>query len=310
MNEPLVSIVMATYNGAAYLEEQLESLFIQTYPAIEIIASDDCSKDNTLDILLKYEAGHKNFRVIKNTINIGYIKNFEQAMAACSGEYIAPCDQDDTWHPDKISLMVQAMGAYPMLYCDSELVGNKLQSLGKKMSDKKNLATYTNCLVFATDNCIAGHATLLKKSVFIAAAPFPVQVPHDWWLPYVSTFYGGIKYLDIPLVKYRQHADNFIGAVKINKTKKTISERIQKKKKEQQLIKQRVQLFYEKCPDGLVEEKTTIQKLIKSYSSISVVNNFNRVKLFFKYKHYFLAIKKCSVAYKYFFCIKMFFKIR
>ncbi len=310
MNEPLVSIVMTTYNGAAYLEEQLESLFSQSYPAIEIIVSDDCSTDNTLGILFKYEAGHKNFKVIKNNINLGYIKNFERAMMASSGEFIAPCDQDDTWHHDKISLMVEAIGQYPMLYCDSELVDNKLQSLGKKMSDKKNLATYTNCLVFATDNCIAGHATLLKKSIFLAATPFPLQVPHDWWLPYVSTFYGGIKYLDMPLVKYRHHANNFIGAVKINKTKKTIFERIQKKKKERQIIKERVQLFYEKCPDTLIEEKTTIQKIIKSYSSFSLVNNFNRSRLFLRHKQYFLAIKKCSAAYKYFFCIKMFFKIR
>ena len=173
MNEPLVSIVIATYNGSAYLEEQLESLLAQTYPAIEIIASDDCSTDNTVDILLKYAATHNNFKIIKNKTNLGYIKNFEQAMAAASGEYIAPCDQDDYWHPDKISLMVEAIENYPMLYCDSELVDDKLQSLGKNMSDKKNLATYTNCLVFATDNCIAGHATLLTKKLFLSATPFP-----------------------------------------------------------------------------------------------------------------------------------------
>lgn len=308
MNEPLVSIVMATYNGAAYLEEQLESLFIQTYPAIEIIASDDCSTDNTFDILLKYEAAHKNFKVIKNTTNLGYIKNFEQVMAMASGEYIAPCDQDDTWDCNKVTLMVQAIGEYPMLYCDSELVNDKLQPYGKRLSDKKEMATYTNCLVFATDNCVAGHATLIKRRMLLTAFPFPDGVPHDWWLSYVATLHGGIKFIDIPLAKYRAHANNITGGIK--KSRRTISQRIQKIKEERQLIKERMQVFYEKCPDSLGKEKVVIQKLIKSYSSISVVNNFNRVKLFFKYKHYFLAIKKCSVAYKYFFCIKMFFKIR
>jgi glycosyltransferase involved in cell wall biosynthesis len=310
MNEPLVSIVMATFNGSAYLEEQLESLFAQTYPAIEIIASDDCSTDNTVDILLKYAAAHNNFKIIKNGTNLGYIKNFEQAMGAASGEYIAPCDQDDEWHHNKISLMVDAIGKYPMLYCDSEIVDDKLQSLGIKMSDKKNLATYTNCLVFATDNCIAGHATLIKKSMFLAATPFPSQLAHDWWLPYVATFHGGIKYLDMPLVKYRNHAGNFIGAVKIKKTKKNGSQRTAGKKNELQIIKERVKLFYEKCPDDLLEEKMVLQKIIRSYSSFSLVNNLNRVELYLKYRLYFLAIKKCSVAYKYFFCLKMFFKIR
>ena len=310
MKDPLVSIVIATYNGAAYLEEQLKSLLAQTYPAIEIVASDDGSTDNTVDILLQYAAVHDNFKIIKNKTNLGYIKNFEQAMAAASGEWIAPCDQDDYWYPDKISLMVEGIGSYPMLYCDSELVDDKLQSLGMKMSDKKNLATYTNCLVFATDNCIAGHATLLTKKLFLSAAPFPPKVPHDWWLPYVSTFHGGIKYLDTPLVKYRNHAANFIGAVKIKKTKKTFSQRMQKKKAERHLIKERIKLFYEECPASLTEEKLVIQKLVKSYSYFSVVNNWRRAGLYLKYKRYLLAIKKCSAAYKYFFCFKMFFKIR
>ena len=310
MTKPLVSIVIATYNGAAYLEEQLESLFAQTYPVIEIIASDDCSTDNTVDILLKYASAHKNFTLIKNTTTLGYIKNFEQAMTAASGELIAPCDQDDYWFPNKIALMVEAIENYPMLYCDSELVDDKLQSLGKKMSTIKNLATYDNCLVFATDNCIAGHATLLTRKLFLSAKPFTPQVPHDWWLPFVSTFQGGIKYLDLPLVKYRNHANNFIGAVKIKKIKKSISQRINKKKTDRQIIKERIQLFYEKCPENLAEEKTVIQKIAKSYSSFSIANNWRRVRLYLRYKEYFLAIKKCSTAYKYFFCFKMFFKIR
>jgi glycosyltransferase involved in cell wall biosynthesis len=310
MTTPLVSIVIATFNGAAYLEEQLESIITQTYPNIEIIASDDGSIDNTIEILLKYSAAHKNFTLLKNTNNLGYIKNFEQAMTVASGEYIAPCDQDDYWHPNKISLMVDAIENYPMLYSDSELVDDKLQSLGKKMSDKKNLATYTNCLVFATDNCIAGHATLLTKKLFLSAIPFPKQIPHDWWLPYVATFYGGVKYLDIPLVKYRNHAGNFIGAIKIKKTKKRILQKNARKKKDLEVIKERVKFFCEKCPDSYLKEKTVIKRIIKSYSSFSLENNWNRAALYLKYRKYFLAIKKCTVPYKYFFCIKMFFKIR
>jgi len=310
MTIPLVSIVIATYNGAAYLEEQLESIIAQTYPNIEIIASDDGSTDNTVEILLKYASAHKNFTLIKNATNLGYIKNFEQAMVAASGEYIAPCDQDDYWQPNKISLMVDAIENYPMLYCNSELVDDKLQSLGKKMSDKKNLATYTNCLIFVTDNCIAGHATLLTKKLFLSAIPFHQQIPHDWWLPYVATFYGGIKYLDIPLVKYRNHAGNFIGAIKIKKTKNSISQKTVRKKKELEVIKERIKLFFEKCPETYIKEKAVVQKLVKSYSSFSLVNNWNRTGLYLKYRHYFLAIKKCSAAYKYFFCVKMFFKIR
>ena len=307
---PLVSIVLATFNGENYLPEQLDSIFAQTYPNIEVIAADDCSADGTLKILYAYAANHKNLQIIESSTNNGYIKNFEKAIAAANGELIAPCDQDDAWHLHKIELMVKEMENYQMLYCDSEIVDDKLQSLGSKLSDKKNLDTYTSCLVFATDNCVAGHATLFTKKLFSSASPFPIPIPHDWWLSWNATLNGGIKYINIPLVKYRNHAGNFIGAVKITQKKKTIQQRLSEKKQRKQIIKERVALFFEKCPPELQYEKKILKRLMVAYGSFSVVNNFHRVLLYLQQRKYFLAIKKCSLAYKYFFCIKMFFKIR
>jgi hypothetical protein len=197
-----------------------------------------------------------------------------------------------------------------MLFCDSLLVDANLISMNKKISTLKNLKTFTSCLVFATDNCVAGHATLFTKKLFIQAAPFNRHIAHDWWLPFVSTFYGGIKYLDIPLVQYRNHDKNVIGAVKTTKHKKTIAERLDKKKRSRENAKNRLQLFYDKTPENFAAEKKVIKQLIHAYSSFSLKNNFARVLLYLKYKKHFLAIKKCSLAYKYFFCVKMFFKMR
>jgi glycosyltransferase involved in cell wall biosynthesis len=73
-NLKLVSIVLATYNGEEFLEQQLESLFQQTYTNIEIIAVDDCSSDKTVEILSKYAEKHRNFKVFVNEINLGFIK--------------------------------------------------------------------------------------------------------------------------------------------------------------------------------------------------------------------------------------------
>ena len=243
---PLVSIVLSTFNGDMYLAQQLESIFTQTYPNLEVIAADDCSSDGTLKILYEYSAIHKNLQIVESKANRGYIKNFEIGMSFASGKFISACDQDDVWSNNKVALMVEAIGNYPALYCDSYLVDEQLNYLGKKkLSEKKNLGTYTSCLVFATDNCVAGHATLITKEFFKHTQPFSGTIPHDWWFAYLATFYGGIKYLDLPLVKYRNHSSNVIGAVKTTHKKKTFAERLEHKKEEKNKIKNRVQLFHD-----------------------------------------------------------------
>ena len=271
---------------------------------------DDGSTDATMQILHQYASIHPNMQVHQNEQNLGYIKNFEKGMGLANGYFISPCDQDDVWDTDKIRLMVEAIGDFPMIFCDSELVDENLVSMNKKISTLKNLQTFNNCLYFVTDNCVAGHATLFTKKLFEATTPFNTTIAHDWWLPYVSTFFGGIQYLDKSLVLYRNHTGNVIGAVKTGTNKKTWASRLEKKKQERATAKKRLQLFYDKCPDEFIKEKEIIKQLIISYDSFSLRNNFKRVVLYLKYQSYFLAIKKRTVLYKYIFCLKMFFKMR
>src|SRR5258708_3925751 len=106
MTAELVSIALCTYNGEAYLKEQLDSLIDQTYPNCEIIIVDDCSKDGTVDILKQYANEYTQIKLYINTENLGYTKNFEKAIVLCNGEYIALCDQDDIWDKNKISIMI------------------------------------------------------------------------------------------------------------------------------------------------------------------------------------------------------------
>src|SRR3954466_9959659 len=81
----LVSIVLATYNGEAFLAKQLESLFNQTYRNIEVVAVDDGSSDKTLDILNEFAGRHPKMKVFKNQFNLGFIKNFERGCTLCEG---------------------------------------------------------------------------------------------------------------------------------------------------------------------------------------------------------------------------------
>jgi glycosyltransferase involved in cell wall biosynthesis len=304
---PLVSIVMATYNGEKYIEKQLESIFRQTYPELELIVVDDRSQDNTVVILNQFAQEHKNMKVFVNDTNLGYIKNFEKGCFISKGAFIALCDQDDYWNEDKIKLMVEAIGEYPMIYSDSFLCKEDLNNTGIRISDNAKLLPIHSCLQQAVFCRIYGHATLITRSLFERAYPFLEVIPHDWWLSYVASFSGGIRYLNIPLVYYRQHSSNLYGAVGTKrKNKKEHNKILERKRLEIANIRTRINTFFEFCPAHLEKEKKILKALAKSYSSFSIYNNFLRMGLFLHYQHLLLAVKKRSPLRKFLFCIKMF----
>src|ERR1700712_2781618 len=124
---PLVSIVMATYNGERFLEAQMNSVLKQSYPSLEIIVVDDGSTDGTAAILQSYAKNYHYIRLyFSEGKNLGYIKNFERGCQLATGDYISFCDQDDIWHPDKTNILMNAIGNHPMVYGDDELVDGQL----------------------------------------------------------------------------------------------------------------------------------------------------------------------------------------
>jgi len=308
-NFPLVSIILATYNGEKYLQTQLDSLYNQTYPNLEIIAIDDVSTDATTRILNEYALKFGRMRIVVNEKNLGPIKNFQKGCELSSGDFIALCDQDDYWAAEKISRLMDEIGDYQMIYCDSFICNENLEKTGRKISDNVACQTLYSCLQQAVFGRIYGHATLLKRELFIASTPFLGIISHDWWLCYNATFDGGIKYLDEPLNFYRQHSDNYYGAVGTKRKKKKKEDKKAKKLKERQVIIERINAFYEACPARLNKEKHVLQTLVKSYRSFSITNNFLRMITFFRYYKLLLAMKKRSLIRKYLYCLKTFVKL-
>src|SRR5258706_11226368 len=142
---PLVSLVIATYNGEKYLREQLDSIFNQTYSNLEVIAIDDCSSDFSVQILNEYASRHSNMTVFLNPSNLKHVKTFEKGISLTHGDYIGLCDQDDIWDVSKIEETMKAFDDGVLLtYCDSMFVDENGQSLGRKISDIKNLTDYDN----------------------------------------------------------------------------------------------------------------------------------------------------------------------
>jgi len=313
----LVSVVLGTYNGAAYLEDQLRSVQAQTWTNLEIIAIDDGSTDRTVGILREYAARDSRIKVIINEQNLGFVRNFEKGCSLSKGRWIALCDQDDYWLPEKVEKMVHAIGDYPMIYCDSDLCGPELQPMGTKISDLVHYQSFDDCRQLCVFSRMYGHATLITRSLFDKASPFRKEVPHDGWLAYHATLYGGVKYLPEVLVKYRQHAGNVFGVVGGKKKKDGASQgggkkvqRAEKKKKELARVRLRMDAYCAACPETLVPQKRLLRALAESYRNFSLYNDCRRVALFLANYKLLLAVKKYSTVRKYLFCLKMFVKIK
>ena len=109
----MVSVVMTTYNGEKYIEEQMNSLIQQSLHADEVLIADDGSSDSTVAIIEKFISDNKldNWTIIKNQTNKGWRRNFVETAQKAKGNYIFFCDQDDIWLPNKIETMISAMQA-------------------------------------------------------------------------------------------------------------------------------------------------------------------------------------------------------
>ena len=211
---PLISIAVTTFNGDQYLRRQLDSLLGQDYPNIEIVVADDCSSDNTIAILAEYDT-NDNFRWYQNETNLGYIKNFENVIRRCRGEYIALCDQDDVWYSNKVSKTYTSLIQDDALlaYCDADLIASDDEHIGMNLLSHSSIGPIKggDYEKFYFLNTVNGCTSLISKELYEMAVPFPSDVPHDWWLAYCAAFEGRLSYLPCRLMGYRMHDNNTVG---------------------------------------------------------------------------------------------------
>ena len=116
MDNIKISVVIASYNGAGYIEEQLESIRNQTLPPGELIICDDCSTDNTVEVVEKYIKKNNledKWSISINEKNLGYADNFDHATLKAKGSLIFFSDQDDVWELNKIEIMTEIMDKHP-----------------------------------------------------------------------------------------------------------------------------------------------------------------------------------------------------
>lgn len=205
MGSPLISVVMCTWNGARYLEEQINSILSQAYRPIEIIVSDDASTDGTAEILRKY-MDNPLFRIFFQTENLGLSANFSFAAGKTGGEFIAFSDQDDIWLDHKLDTLYKSIGDYQLAYSNSELVDETGKSMNKTTADIRKMYSGIDGRSYIFYSVVWGHGMLVRRSLLLDSLPVPAPVHHDVWLAFKALVSGGIVYVDEVLTMYRQHS--------------------------------------------------------------------------------------------------------
>ena len=212
-----VTVLMSTYNGASYVNEQIDSLLHQDDIQVQILVRDDGSSDNTISILESYSKTCP-LTIIRGE-NVGWRRSFMNLVnEAPDSDYYAFCDQDDIWLPQKLSIAVDMLEKLPPdapnLYC-SNLYYYANNTKGQLIKRTDLLYNKYTCLL----SNIATGCTIVfnKKLKGIMAENMPtIPVAHDYWAYQTAMFLGNVVYDKDSYILYRQHQNNQIGASKNN----------------------------------------------------------------------------------------------
>jgi glycosyltransferase involved in cell wall biosynthesis len=244
---PDISVALCTHNGARFLREQVRSICLQSLPPREIVLSDDASRDGSVAVVRAAveECARQRtdavvaLRVFENATPLRVVKNFEQAIGACSGELIALSDQDDVWVPDRLARMAAAFAHDPgllLLHTDARLVDAERKDLGETLFhalevtpvELERIHGGRAFDVFLRRNLVTGATAVFRRSLLADGLPLPVEWVHDEWLGIVAAATGRVDVLEDALIDYRQHASNQIGARRdtfVDKVRKALASR-------------------------------------------------------------------------------------
>jgi glycosyltransferase involved in cell wall biosynthesis len=221
-----ISVAMCTYDGERFLREQLASIAAQERAPDELVVCDDRSKDSTCEIVREFAATAPfSVRLHVNERNLGSTKNFERAITLCGGDVIALSDQDDVWVESKLRRVEERFEAEPgagLVFTDAEVVDEHLRPLGYRLWESVGFDAAHQRLVRggrALDVLLPGWtvtgATLAFRSAYknlVLEIPDDLALIHDGWIALMIASVAEVSFVEEPLVKYRQHSRQQIGA--------------------------------------------------------------------------------------------------
>ena len=227
----MISVAMATYNGQDYIKEQLISILNQNKKVDEIVICDDCSTDNTINIIkiIKNKFENFNIRLFVNEKNMGYKINFKQALSYCRGKYIFLCDQDDIWLPNKVEKMVGIMELnknIKVLASSYELIDSKGDITKSntslyKHNVKQNTLKKISFEELVVGNSFQGCSLCIRSEINDKFQNhFNEYFHHDWLLNIYASEVDGMYFYNEALFQYRIHEENTLGVTFLNQSAK------------------------------------------------------------------------------------------
>lgn len=212
----MISVCLATYNGAGFIERQLDSVLEQLSPSDQVIVVDDKSTDATVQVI-NNKYGDR-VEVFINGQNLGAIKSFEKAIFLARGDILFLCDQDDIWEKWKVTTVMRAFKEQnaDMVIHDAVVVDGNLAVINPSWNDYNHNKINQGIFGNIVKNAFTGAFMAFKKELVPSILPFPPNIEmHDQWIALVCMMKKRkIVFLEQPLMKYVRHGGNVTGIKK------------------------------------------------------------------------------------------------
>lgn len=224
-----IAILMATYNGEKYICQQIDSILSQTCKDWELYIHDDGSTDDTIAAVESYVEKYPNkIHLIDGKSTGGAKYNFFYLFGQVEAPYYMTCDQDDVWLDKKIELTYDKMLTIEnkadvpcLVYTELRVVDSELNTIADTMSEYQSLDCHKRTInQFILQNSVTGCTMMVNMALrdkMLHITDIDNTIMHDWWAALVAAQFGKTAFIDEPTILYRQHGDNSLGALGINK---------------------------------------------------------------------------------------------
>ncbi len=224
-----IAILMATYNGEKYICQQIDSILSQTCKDWELYIHDDGSTDNTIAVVESYVEKYPNkIHLIDGKSTGGAKYNFFYMFGQVEAPYYMTCDQDDVWLDKKIELTYDKMLTIEnkadvpcLVYTELRVVDSELNTIADTISGYQSLDCHKRTInQFILQNSVTGCTMMVNRALrdkMLRITDIDNTIMHDWWAALVAAQFGKTAFIDEPTILYRQHGDNSLGALGINK---------------------------------------------------------------------------------------------
>jgi glycosyltransferase involved in cell wall biosynthesis len=209
MRNNSISVSMASYNGALYIEEQVRSILQQLGENDELLVVDDDSTDDTVDVLLSI--GDKRIRILRNETNLGHVATFEKAITEARGDLIFLADQDDVWLPGRVTALREALERKRYAASNWSILGRETNMTAQsRLSVANTLTPWKNVgRIYQGSIAYFGCAMAFRAEARALIIPFPKKTEaHDHWIAIVGNLDGGMAHLADSTVARRLHGNN------------------------------------------------------------------------------------------------------